>query len=157
MRISTTINGAPRTFECEPGTTLFEALRALGIKSVKQGCDNEGTCGACTILIDGKAVLSCITPAPRAQGRNVTTIEALGDVANPHPLQTAFVDAGAVQCGFCTPGMILAAKALLDEYPNPSREEIAEGLSGNLCRCTGYVKILDAVQSAAETMGRTRP
>jgi carbon-monoxide dehydrogenase small subunit len=152
MRITTRINGTDRTFECEPGASLFEALRSLGYKSVKQGCDNEGTCGACTVLLDGEAILSCITPAPRAAGREITTVEALGDPSRPHPLQEAFVDAGAVQCGYCTPGMILAAKALLDKEPSPSRPQIAEALSGNLCRCTGYVKILDAVENAAQAM-----
>jgi aerobic-type carbon monoxide dehydrogenase small subunit (CoxS/CutS family) len=152
MRISTTINGVARTFECEPGATLLEVLRSLGYKSVKQGCDHEGTCGACTVLLDGEAVLSCITPAPRAAGHRITTVEALGDPSHPHPLQEAFVDAGAVQCGYCTPGMILAASALLDKVPSPTRAQIAEALSGNLCRCTGYVKIFDAVENAAAAM-----
>ena len=152
MRISTRINGIDRTFECDPGATLFEVLRSLGYKSVKQGCDNEGTCGACTVLLDGEAILSCITPAPRAAGRQLTTVEGLGDPGRPHPIQEAFVDAGAVQCGYCTPGMVLATKALLDKVPSPSREQIAEALSGNLCRCTGYVKIFDAVHNAAKTI-----
>jgi carbon-monoxide dehydrogenase small subunit len=149
MRFSTRINGAARQVECDPGATLFEVLRALGLTSVKQGCDQEGTCGACTVLLDGAAVLSCITPAPKAAGREVTTVEALGTPTSPHPIQQAFVDAGAVQCGYCTPGMILASKALLDRKPDPTDSEVAEALSGNLCRCTGYVKILDAVRAAA--------
>lgn len=152
MRISTRINGVARTFECEPGASLFEVLRSLGYKSLKQGCDNEGTCGACTVLFDGEAILSCITPAPRAAGHEITTVEGLGDPSRPHPLQDAFVDAGAVQCGYCTPGMILAAKSLLDKQPSPTRPQIAEALSGNLCRCTGYVKIFDAVEKAADVM-----
>lgn len=152
MRFSTTINGVAREVTCQPGDTLLEVLRGLGFKGVKQGCDREGTCGACTVLMDGKAILSCITPAPKAAGREVMTIEGMGDITNPHPIQQAYADAGAVQCGFCTPGMILATKALLDETPSPTREQVAEGLSGNLCRCTGYVKIFDAVRNAAETL-----
>ena len=149
MKLTITINGAARELECEPGATLYEALRAAGYQSVKQGCDKEGMCGACTVLLDGEVVLSCITPAPRAAGRSVSTIEALGHPGRPHPLQAAFVEAGAVQCGYCTPGMILAAKALLDKVPDPSDGQIAEALSGNLCRCTGYVKIVDAVRDGA--------
>jgi len=152
MRFATTINGEPRELDCDPGASLYEALRASGFKSVKQGCDREGMCGACTVLLDGEPVLSCILPAPKAAGRRVTTVEALGNPQSPHPLQTAFVDAGAVQCGYCTPGMLLAAKALLDRVPEPTDGEIADGLSGNLCRCTGYVKIVEAVKNAAASM-----
>jgi aerobic-type carbon monoxide dehydrogenase small subunit (CoxS/CutS family) len=152
MRLSITINGTVRKLDCEPGATLLEVLRAHGFSSVKQGCDCEGMCGACTVLLDGEPMLSCITPAPKAAGREVQTIEALGNPSRPHALQQAFVDAGAVQCGYCTPGMILAAKALLTREPNPSEEQIADGLSGNLCRCTGYVKIVDAVRNAAATL-----
>jgi len=152
MRITTTINGKARELECAPGATLFEVLRSNGYKSVKQGCDREGTCGACTVLLDGVAILSCITPAARVAGRNVTTVEALGDPSNPHFIQKAFVDAGAVQCGYCTPGMILATKALLDRDSKPSEQDIVQALSGNLCRCTGYVKIFDAVRNAAAVM-----
>ncbi|MGI5862310.1 MAG: (2Fe-2S)-binding protein [Myxococcales bacterium] len=149
FKFSTTINGQAREVECEPGASLHEVLRAYGYKSVKQGCDNEGTCGACTVLLDGQPVLSCITPAPKAAGREVVTVEALGTPAKPHPIQRAFVDAGAIQCGFCTPGMILSTKALLDRVNNPTDAQISEALSGNLCRCTGYVKIKDAVRMAA--------
>jgi carbon-monoxide dehydrogenase small subunit len=152
MRFTTTINGISREIECDPSATLFEVLRSLGIKSVKQGCDREGTCGACTVLLDGTPILSCITPAPRAAARHVQSVEALGDQAAPHQLQKSFVEAGAVQCGYCTPGMILSSKALLDKNPEPSLDEIKEALSGNLCRCTGYVKIFDAVSHAAEQM-----
>jgi aerobic-type carbon monoxide dehydrogenase small subunit (CoxS/CutS family) len=155
MRLQTRINGQPRTFECEPTATLFEVLRTNGFKSVKQGCDREGTCGACTVLLDGKSALSCITPAAKAEGREVTLVEALGTPADPHPLQKAFVDAGAVQCGYCTPGMLLASKALLDTVKDPSDEQIADALSGNLCRCTGYVKITEAVKNAAATMAKS--
>lgn len=152
MRFETRINGRARTVECDAGATLFEVLRALGFKSVKQGCDREGTCGACTVLLDGEAVASCITPAVKAQGREVTLVEALGTPEKPHVLQRAFVEAGAVQCGYCTPGMVLAAKALLDRTDDPTDPQIADALSGNLCRCTGYVKITEAVKSAARIL-----
>ena len=152
MRFSTRINGMAREIECEPGETLFEVLRRIGLKGVKQGCDREGTCGACTVLLDGKPVLSCITPAPKVAGREVVTVEGLGDITRPHPIQQAYADAGAVQCGYCTPGMVLATKALLDTTPDPTNEQIAQALSGNLCRCTGYVKIFDAVHDAATAL-----
>ncbi|HNS97362.1 MAG TPA: (2Fe-2S)-binding protein [Polyangiaceae bacterium] len=152
MRISTRINGVARQFDCQPGDTLFDVLRRMGLRGVKEGCDREGTCGACTVLLDGKAVLSCITPAPKVAGREVLTIEGLGDVASPHPIQVAFADAGAVQCGYCSPGMILSTKSLLDRTLVPTQEQIAEALSGNLCRCTGYVKIFDAVRDAAAAL-----
>ncbi len=160
MELALKVNGVEKRVSCAPGATLFEVLREGGCKSVKEGCDREGTCGTCTVLVDGEIVLSCITPAPFAHGREVTTVEGLGDPARPHPLQKAFVDAGAVQCGYCTPGMILAAKALLDREPSPSDAQIADALSSNLCRCTGYVKIVDAVRLAAERMaeaGEHRP
>jgi carbon-monoxide dehydrogenase small subunit len=157
MRISTRINGVVREIECAPGATLFHVLREIGLRSVKQGCDHEGTCGACTVLLDGLPVLSCITPAPKAAGGDVLTVEGLGDPTTPHPLQTAFVDAGAVQCRYCTPGMILSAKALLDRNATPTDAQIAEALSGNLCRCTGYVKIIDAVRNASTALaGETK-
>jgi aerobic-type carbon monoxide dehydrogenase small subunit (CoxS/CutS family) len=152
MKFSTRINGVAREVECQAGDTLFDVLRRMGLRGVKQGCDREGTCGACTVLLDGKAVLSCITPAPKVAGREVLTIEGLGDVVRPHAIQVAYADAGAVQCGYCSPGMILSTKALLDRTLVPTREEIAEALSGNLCRCTGYVKIFDAVRDAAAAL-----
>jgi carbon-monoxide dehydrogenase small subunit len=154
MRFNAKINGMVREIECAPGATLFEVLRHLGYKSVKQGCDREGTCGACTVLLDGTPILSCITPAPRVAGRDVTTVEALGDPSHPHPIQKAFVDAGAVQCGYCTPGMLLSTKALLDRNKKPTDEQIATALSGNLCRCTGYVKIVEAVRNAASALSQ---
>jgi aerobic-type carbon monoxide dehydrogenase small subunit (CoxS/CutS family) len=154
MRIETRVNGQARAFECEPTATLFDVLRKNGFKSVKQGCDREGTCGACTVLLDRKTTLSCITPAAKAAGKDVTLVEALGSPADPHPLQKAFVEAGAVQCGYCTPGMILAAKSLLDQTTQPTDEQIADALSGNLCRCTGYVKITEAVRNAAAEMSK---
>ena len=152
MRLSTNINGAVRELDCAPGATLLEVLRANGHTSVKQGCDREGQCGTCTVLLDGEPILSCITPAMKAAGRRISTVESLGDPAHPHPLQTAFVEAGAVQCGYCTPGMVLSAKALLDRTKEPTDEQIAEALAGNLCRCTGYVKIVEAVKNAAAAM-----
>jgi len=158
MELSFSVNGRDTCVECAPGATLFQVLRKLGLTSVKKGCDDEGTCGTCSVLLDGELVLSCITPAPRAAGRAVITVEALGDPANPHPLQRAFVDTGAVQCGYCTPGMVLAAKALLDRKPAPAEADIRDALSSNLCRCTGYVKIVEAVSLAADRMreGRER-
>jgi aerobic carbon-monoxide dehydrogenase small subunit len=154
MKFSTKINGQARLFECEANSTLFEVLRAAGFKSVKQGCDREGTCGACTVLLDGKPVLSCITPAAKAEGREVSLVESLGTPEKPHELQKAFVAAGAVQCGYCTPGMLLSAKALLDKVQSPTDEQIADALSGNLCRCTGYVKITEAVKNAAQALAK---
>lgn len=149
MKFTTRINGTVREVECEPTAALYDVLRDLGYKSVKMGCDREGMCGACTVLLDGEPILSCITPAPKAAGREITSVEALGTPSKPHVLQQAFVEAGAVQCGFCTPGMILASKALLDKEKDPTDAQIAEALSGNLCRCTGYVKITEAVKNAA--------
>ncbi|MDR0966851.1 MAG: (2Fe-2S)-binding protein [Myxococcales bacterium] len=152
MKFTTTINGLSREIDCDAGMNLYDLLRELGLKGVKQGCDNEGTCGACTVLVDGVPTLSCITPAPKIAGHEVTTIEALGSPDKPHLIQSEFVKATAIQCGFCSPGMILSAKALLDKNTNPTHEQIAEALSGNLCRCTGYVKIFDAVKNAAAAL-----
>jgi aerobic-type carbon monoxide dehydrogenase small subunit (CoxS/CutS family) len=156
MELSVVLNGVERSLACEPGDTLLEVLRAAGAKSVKQGCDCEGTCGACSVLVDGELLLACITPAFRAQGRAVTTVEGLGHPARPHALQTALVEVGAVQCGFCTPGVILAAKALLDRDPTPTDDAIRDALSSNLCRCTGYVKILEGVRLAATRLAAPR-
>jgi carbon-monoxide dehydrogenase small subunit len=125
----------------------------MGLTGVKEAC-GRGECGACTVLLDGKAVPSCITPAMKVMNKDVLTIEGLGSPGRLHPIQEAFIEHGAVQCGFCTPGMILATKALLDENPYPTEEEVRVGISGNLCRCTGYVKIVEAVLSAAERMKR---
>jgi carbon-monoxide dehydrogenase small subunit len=143
------VNGRPLKAQVEAGDTLLEVLRErLGARDVKNGC-GQGDCGACTVLLDGKAVNSCLTLAVQADGRDVTTLKGLGTPEHPHPLQESFVEHGAVQCGFCTSGMVLAAKAFLDENPNPTRAEIREGISGNLCRCTGYTKIVDAIEDAA--------
>jgi carbon-monoxide dehydrogenase small subunit len=144
------VNGRPVRVEVEADMLLVDLLRdRLGLTGTKVGC-NEGECGACTVLMDGRPVLSCLMPALRAQDRSITTIEGLGDDDNLHPLQEAFVDYGAVQCGYCTPGFILSAKALLDVNPHPSREEIKEAIAGNLCRCTGYVKIIEAIEAVAK-------
>ena len=133
----------------EPRTTLLQVLREhLDLTGTKKGCD-IGDCGACTVLIDGKPTVSCLTLAIKVQGKKILTIEGLSKNGRLHPLQQAFIDHFAVQCGFCTPGMILSAKALLDRNPHPTEEEIREAISGNLCRCTGYVKIIEAIMAAA--------
>ncbi len=147
-----TVNGQLCEVAVDLKTTLLEVLRdKLLITSPKEGC-NTGDCGTCSVLLDGKLVRSCITNALAARGKEVITVEGLVKPGELHPLQGAFHEHYGAQCGFCTPGMILAAKALLDENPNPTRENIKEGLSGNLCRCTGYVKIIDSVMAAAEKM-----
>lgn len=152
QRVKFMVNGRSYEIPIEPHMTLVEVLRdKLDITGTKISC-GAGECGACTVLIDGKAVLSCLTLAITAREKNILTIEGLAEGSDLHPIQKAFIDCGAIQCGFCTPGMILAAKALLDETPNPTHEEAKQGLAGNLCRCTGYVKITDAVLAAAEKM-----
>lgn len=134
----------------EPRTTLLQVLREnLGLTGTKQACDT-GDCGACTVLIDGKPTVSCLTLAIEVRDKEILTIEGVGKDGNLHPLQQAFIDYFAVQCGFCTPGMILSAKALLDKNPNPTEEEVREAISGNLCRCTGYVKIIEAIMAVAK-------
>lgn len=149
-----TVNGERRTLALEPTDTLVEVLRdRLGLTGTKVGCD-EGDCGACTVLIDGKPVLACLTLACAVEGAAIETIEGVADGATLHPLQQAFDEHGAAQCGFCTPGMILSAKALLEENGDPSVDEIKQALSGNLCRCTGYGRIVDAVRLAAQAQRR---
>ncbi|MFC1867833.1 (2Fe-2S)-binding protein [Thermodesulfobacteriota bacterium] len=148
--IELNVNGEIHEAVIEPRTTLLQVLRDdLGLAGTKQGCE-AGDCGACTVLIDGKPVASCLTLAIEVQGNEITTIEGLDREGELHPLQQAFVDHFAVQCGYCTPGMILSAKALLDRNPHPTEDEVREAISGNLCRCTGYVKIVDAIMSAAK-------
>ena len=150
--ISITVNGAVYDLMTAPNRTLTQVLREdLGLTGTKHGC-GVGDCGSCTVLIDGKSVNSCLVLAIQADGKNITTIEGLADGHKLHPIQESFVDKGAIQCGFCSPGMIMLAKALLDNNQNPSRQEIRAGLSGNLCRCTGYQKIVDAVSDAAQKM-----
>jgi carbon-monoxide dehydrogenase small subunit len=144
-----TVNGTPYEVAIEPRQSLLQLLREeLHLTGTKEGC-SEGECGACTVLLDGKTVDSCLIFALEVQGREVMTIEGLAQGDQLHPVQKAFAEYGAVQCGFCTPGMILAAKALLDSNPHPTELEIRQGISGNLCRCTGYVKIVEAIQAAA--------
>ncbi|MBL7211561.1 MAG: (2Fe-2S)-binding protein [Desulfobacteraceae bacterium] len=151
-----TVNGQLCQVAVDLKTTLLEVLRdKLFITSPKVGC-NTGDCGTCSVLMNGKLVRSCITNALSAQGKEVTTIEGLAEAGELHPLQEAFHDNYGAQCGFCTPGMILASKALLDENPKPTREEAKEALSGNLCRCTGYGKIIDSVMAAAEQMAQAK-
>ncbi len=149
MKVYFELNGKAQYVDVEPGESLLSLLRRLGMKSVKEGC-GTGECGTCTVLLEGKPVRSCLTFAPKVQGKRVTTLEGLGTLEDPHPLQRAFVEAGAVQCGYCTPGMILTAYALLETNPEPTPYEVREYLVGNLCRCTGYRKIVDAVLLAAE-------
>ena len=161
--VTLTVNGRERSVSIDIRQTLLDLLRDnLGLTGTKRGCD-EGACGACTVLMNGKSVSSCMVLAVDAEGAEILTIEGLnaraGEQFHPghvgqavHPIQQAFVDTGAVQCGFCTPGMVLSAKALLDKNPDPTAQEIREGLSGNLCRCTGYRKIVEAVGTAARLL-----
>jgi aerobic-type carbon monoxide dehydrogenase small subunit (CoxS/CutS family) len=151
MSIVININGADRRMRVQPDDYLSDILRREGFKGVKKGCAT-GDCGTCTILLDGKPVLSCLLFAAQAHGRKITTIEGLGTPNRPHPLQEAFVETGAVQCGYCIPGMVLSAKALLDEDPDPDEATIRRALDGNLCRCTGYVKQVEAVHLAAKRL-----
>ena len=147
--IHMTVNGEPVELAVEPYRTLLDVLRDdLDLTGAKKGCD-RGDCGACTVLLDGKPVTSCMMLAVQADGCRITTIEGLRTDGRLHPLQQAFVDHGAVQCGFCTPGMVLAAIALLDENPHPTEGQVREAIAGNLCRCTGYAKIVDAVLAVA--------
>jgi aerobic carbon-monoxide dehydrogenase small subunit len=145
------LNGEGMQVEVEHHWTLLQLLRDhLELNGVKEGC-GAGECGACTVIIDGEAVNSCILPVLEIEGKSITTIEGLADKSGTlHPLQKAFVEHGAVQCGFCTPGMILSAKALLDRIPNPTDAEIKTAIAGNLCRCTGYVQIIEAIKSVCE-------
>lgn len=133
------------------GDSLLDLLRRIGFTGVKNGCDN-GDCGACAVLVDGRAITSCDYPARAAEGKKVTTVEGLAPEGRLHPLQAAFLDTGAVQCGFCTPGMLISAVELLDRNPDPDETEIREALRGNLCRCTGYTKPVEAVRLAADRM-----
>lgn len=150
------LNGKWQSYSVTDNDTLLDVIRdKAGLKGCKRGCD-LGECGACTVLLDGSPVNSCCYLAVQANDKSVETIESISDGSKLHPLQQAFIDEGAIQCGFCTPGMIMAAKALLDDNPHPSREQIQEALSGNLCRCTGYASIEKAVLSAANVMQRER-
>ena len=149
VRVQTTINGEPREFLCEPRQSLLECLRdVLGLTGTKEGC-TTGDCGACSVILNGRLVPACLVLAPEAQGQTVTTIEGIADGERLHPLQQKFLEHAALQCGICTPGFIVAAKALLDANPNPTEEQTRYWLAGNLCRCTGYDKIIRAVMDVA--------
>jgi len=148
-------NNETSVFVESGGNLLDELRRTVGDLSPKYGC-GQGTCGACTVLIDGEPQLSCLVMAERIDGRSIQTTGGLANGPDLHPLQKAFVEGFAAQCGFCSPGMLMAAKSLLDRNPDPSREEVSEAISGNLCRCTGYEPIIDAIQVAAESMRRSR-
>jgi aerobic carbon-monoxide dehydrogenase small subunit len=152
MKLRLKLNGTWREVETRPDRLLLDLLREdLGLTGTKKGCE-EGECGACTVIMNGKAVVSCLIPAFKANGAEIMTVEGMAREGRLHPLQQAFWEEGAVQCGYCTPGMLLSAKALLDENPEPGVEEVKMAISGNLCRCTGYTKIIRAIQSAAEKM-----
>ncbi|WP_352418369.1 (2Fe-2S)-binding protein [Proteiniborus sp.] len=151
-KIELNVNGKVHSVEIDEDMRLVDVLRdKLGLLGAKEGC-GEGECGACTVIMDGETVASCLVMAFQAEGKEILTIEGLGDENNLHPIQKAFLDEGAVQCGFCIPGMVLSAKALLDKNPSPNRNEIREAISGNLCRCTGYNKIVNAVEKAAKDL-----
>jgi len=149
MRFTAQINGKPVTWDIPEGEFLTETLRRHGLIGTKRGCES-GDCGACAVLLDGREVNSCVLLAAQASGHEIVTIEGIGNARAPHPIQEAFVDAGAVQCGYCTPGMVIATHALLAYNPRPTRDDARAALAGHLCRCTGYVKCLDAVELAAE-------
>ena len=152
IKVSTTINGDHVDFICEPDETLLDALRnRMGLTGAKEGC-GTGDCGACSVTIDGRLVCSCLVLGAEAEGREIETVEGMADGDKLHPLQRKFIEHAALQCGVCTPGFLIAARALLDRNPDPNEEEIRFGLAGNLCRCTGYDKIVRAVQDAAKEM-----
>ena len=153
-KVSAIINGQDIQFLCQPHQSLLECLRdILGLTGAKEGC-NDGNCGACSVLLDGRLVNACLVLGVEIEGREVTTIEGLADWRGLHPIQQAFVDQDGIQCGYCTPGFVIATKALLDREPDPTEEQIRAWLSGNLCRCTGYDKIVRAVQTAARRLAQ---
>lgn len=152
QKVTLTINGFPRTLLVGPHETLLDTLRdRLFLTGTKKGCDS-GSCGSCTVIINGKPVLSCITPTLRCEGKNIETIEGVAKNGMLHPVQQQLVDKGAIQCGYCTPGIVMTVIPFLKEKDQPTEKEIREALSGNLCRCTGYVKIIEAVKHAAKEM-----
>lgn len=151
LPVQFTVNGHEVRAEFPAHRTLLHALRELGYTEVKNGCE-KGDCGACIVLLDGRAVNSCLVLAVQARGREVTTVRGLGTVNHLHPVQKNFIEQGAIQCGFCTPGMILSAKALLDKNPHPNEDEIRRALAGNLCRCTGYAKIVKAISKCVQVL-----
>ncbi len=152
--ITLNVNGRERAVTTDPNRPLLDVLREdLDLTGAKYGC-GKGQCGACTVLLDGKSAQSCIMPVSKAEGKKITTIEGLADGERLHPVQEAFLAAGAMQCGYCTPGMILKTVALLEEHPQPTDRQIVEWMDGNICRCNGYVKILSAIRRAAKREGR---
>ena len=152
VTISFKLNGKDYTLTVPTNTTLLQIIRdKVKLTGTKRGCA-KGECGACTVIFNGKIVDSCLVLAPKVDGAEITTVEGIGTFDNPHPIQKAFVEEGAVQCGFCTPGFVVSSYALLSKIPKPTEEEIREGLSGNLCRCTGYIKIIEAVKKASEEL-----
>lgn len=154
FKIRLTVNGENAEIEVKPADTLIQVIREnLQLTGTKRGCDYGG-CGACTVIVEDKAVYSCMYPAIKTNGKKITTIEGLGKLEALHPLQETFIEHGAAQCGYCTPGILMASKALLDRKPNPTEEDMREALIGNLCRCTGYLKIFDAIREAAGRMQR---
>jgi carbon-monoxide dehydrogenase small subunit len=154
MKISLMINGSPRQIDVPPLLRLLDALRGpLSLTGTKEGCA-EGECGSCTVLLDGDPVNACLVAVGQCEGRSITTVEGLGDAAHLSPLQRAFIEEGGAQCGICTPGMLIAAEALLRRTPDPTEAQIREGLSGNLCRCTGYQRIIESVKAAAAQKAR---
>jgi len=155
IEIRLKVNGEPRSWRITPGDVLLDVLRRENYFGVKRGCET-GECGACTVLLDGKAVNSCLVFAAQADGREIVTIEGLAQGDRLHPIQEAFLDAGAVQCGFCTPGMVLNTKAFLEQCPQPTEAEARKALAGNYCRCTGYKKPVEAVMAAAAASSRTK-
>ena len=156
-KVNLKVNGVSRQFVVSSDRVLLDLLREdLRLIGAKQSCDRKGQCGACTVIVNGKAVRSCLTKVIDLEGAEVISVEGLGTPDNPHLIQEAFVLSGAIQCGYCTPGMILAAKALLDKNPDPDTEKIKKALARNLCRCTGYVKIIDAILSASQKMGEVK-
>ena len=155
-RVSATVNGDPVEFLSDPSMTLLDALRdELGLTGSKEGC-GSGDCGACSVIVDGRLVCSCLMLAAEAEGRRIETIEGMADGSVLHPLQRKFLEHAALQCGFCTPGLLVAAKALLDAHPDPSESETRYWLAGNLCRCTGYDKVIRAVMDAAAELRQAR-
>ena len=155
-RVTAKINGEQAEFLCEPHQSLLECLRdILGLTGTKEGC-NDGNCGACSVLLDGRLVNSCLVLGVEIEGHEITTVEGLADWHGLHPIQQAFISGHAIQCGYCTPGILIAAKALLDREPSPSETRIRTWMAGNLCRCTGYDKIVRAVQAAAAQMAQAK-
>ena len=154
IHVTTTLNGDVAEFLCEPHESLLDVLRdTLGLTGAKEGC-GSGDCGACSVMLDGRLVCACLVLGAEAQGRSIETIEGMADGEHLHPLQQKFLDHAALQCGICTPGILIAAKALLERNPDPTEIEIRYWLAGNLCRCTGYDKVIRSVQAAAEEMRR---